>query len=99
MYVSVPCGSCSTPIRFGDTACPGCHGPVSDRDRASLEARLAASSSEFRELKDKIETARTTLLSLAAIEICYGIYIGLVRANVEQDFDTGISASTVLMVT
>ena len=96
--ISVPCRSCSKPICFGDIACPGCHAAVPDGVQVSLEARLAASSSEFRELKDKIETARTTLLTIAGIEVCYGAYIGFVRANAEQAFDTGISAATLIIV-
>jgi hypothetical protein len=96
--VSVPCQSCSGPIGFGDIACPRCHVPVPVGARSSLEARLAASSSEFRELKDTIETARTTLLALGAVEIGYGVFLGFIRANAEQSFESGISAETVVTV-
>jgi Na+/proline symporter len=72
--VSVPCGTCGTPITFGVARCAKC-GVVVARDvKAALHARLAASSADYRELQDRISSARTALLVASSMYLVFGVF-------------------------
>lgn len=67
--VSVPCGSCSEPIRFGMDQCGKCSAEVSEDLRSALHARLEASSSDYRELVRHTRGATTVLVILGGFHL------------------------------
>jgi hypothetical protein len=76
--ISVPCDSCGAAIRFGRASCPACGALVSPELRRALEARLEASDSDFRELKQKARSASSVVLVLGALHLGLGAFIILV---------------------
>lgn len=81
--VSVPCGSCSAPIRFRDRVCPACGARVSPDLRSALEARLEASSADFRELKENVGSASLVLLILALLHLGLGVLVFIVERRAD----------------
>jgi len=82
--VNVPCGSCSAPIRFRDRVCPACGARVSPDLRSALEARLEASSADFRELKEHVGSASLVLLIVGLLHLGIGALIFIVERRADM---------------
>ncbi len=72
--LSVPCGRCSQPIRFGEERC-SCGEAVTPALKRALEERLKASSSEYREFDLKLARARVLLLVCAIGQLGIGVLL------------------------
>ncbi|MCA9647628.1 MAG: hypothetical protein H6718_09840 [Polyangiaceae bacterium] len=83
--LSVPCGRCTQPIRFGQVTCR-CGEVVSIDSKRALEERLKASSSEYREFDFKLARARLMLVVCAIGQLGFGALLWLFAANGESAF-------------
>ncbi len=73
--ISVPCPKCDGAVRYGDKQCASCGGQLSRELRDSLEARLEASHTEFRELREHTRSAATVLLVVGLLHLLAGVFL------------------------
>ena len=85
--VSVPCEACGTALGLHHRACPKCKAPMPRSLRTDLEARLAASDDDFRELVQRVERALTVVLVVGLL------YVALAAISVAWDRTSDIVAS------
>jgi hypothetical protein len=73
LEISIPCTSCSAPIRLDDRACSSCRAPVGSELVRAMEERALASSPELREAQEKLHSAASVVLILGLGYIGFGI--------------------------
>ncbi len=73
LKISVPCGSCTESITFGQRVCASCGAAVSSDARRALDQRLEAADPDFRTLKSNIRTASMILLVVAIAHLLFGL--------------------------
>jgi hypothetical protein len=77
--VSLPCGACPDKLRIGDRFCPGCGRPVTDEDRAALQARLESSDYQAYERGLKVKNASKWIGVLAIIFAISGVVMFFIK--------------------
>src|SRR5262245_43238630 len=73
MTVSVPCSRCRSEIVFGSERCGACGEAVTRDLKVALEERLAATSVEFRTMRNRLREAAVLLFCLGALRIGFAI--------------------------
>jgi hypothetical protein len=71
--VTVPCQGCGEQIGFGQLKCSRCGSKVPRELTAALHERLEAASSDYRDLRDSIASARSVLLIGALVYLANGV--------------------------
>jgi hypothetical protein len=86
LQVSIPCQSCAEPIGFAVDQCPTCSASVPNEIKAALLARLEASSSEFRELRNHTRSAITVLDMVSGFLLLLALISSLLSGEPSLDY-------------
>lgn len=88
--VSIPCSSCSAPVRYGSSSCPGCGVRLSRDALRALHERLAGSSAEFRELQNRRFQAFAALIGVSVLSLLLSVVYYYVVEHERTAYPNGV---------
>lgn len=83
--VSVPCDSCSAPIKVGDDFCEACGAQVSEASKQALRQRLEASDATARQQLKSVREATQAIVVLAVLFVIGGILMFALSLGTAND--------------